>query len=116
MPSFRLHKVLTFLLALALLAGIAPRSVIAAPADTSSSMMMMDGMLMHCDESMPAQDHQMPCDDGATCLGMLGCATAAVASAASVMPADFRVLESSWPPQAALDGLVDRPALPPPIA
>ena len=109
-----LHKIMAFLLALALLAGVAPRSVIAAPAE-KSSMMVMDGMAMHCDENMPAQDHQMPCDNGATCLGMLGCATAAVPSVASVMPADFRVLESTWPPQAAWGGLVDPPALPPPI-
>jgi hypothetical protein len=77
-------------------------------------MQMMDGMDMHCDQPMP-DHHQMPCDDGSTCLGMLGCATAAVLPPA-VVPADFRLLKSSWPPQGSLDGLFLRPAIPPPIA
>ena len=110
------HKALAFLLTLALFTSLATSIVNAAPAEPSSSMMMMmDGMMMNCDQPMPAPDHKMPCDDGSTCLGMLGCATAAVLSPA-VMPADFRSLESSWPPQADLDGLFLRPALPPPIA
>jgi hypothetical protein len=108
------HKVLAFLLTLALFTSLAPRIVNAAPAEPSSAVTMMDGMMMNCDQPMPTPDHQMPCDDGSTCLGMLGCATAAVLPPA-VMPVDFVLLESSWPPQAGLDGLFLRPALPPPI-
>jgi hypothetical protein len=109
------HKAFVFLLTLALFTSLAPRIANAAPAE--SAMTMMDGM-MNCDQ--PTSDHQMPshqmpCDDGSTCLGMLGCATAAVLPPA-VMPAYFVLLESSWPPQAALYGLFLRPALPPPIA
>jgi hypothetical protein len=105
------HKAFVFLLTLALFTSLAPRIVNAAPAE--STMTMMDGMMMNCDQ--PMSDHQMPCDDGSTCLGMLGCAMAAVLPPA-VMPAYFVLLESSWPPQAGLDGLFLRPALPPPIA
>lgn len=111
------HRALAFLLALALFAALAPKSVNAAPVQSSSSMtMMMDGTTMHCDEHMPAQNHQKPCDNGATCLGMLGCAMADLQSQAAVTQAGYRVQESSWPLQAALVGLVHPPALPPPIA
>jgi len=108
------HKALVFLLTLALFASLAPGMVNAAPAESSPAMMMMDGKMMNCDQPAP-DHHQMPCDDSSTCLGMLGCAMAAILPPA-VRPADFVLLESSWPPQADLDGLFLRPALPPPIA
>lgn len=110
------HKALAFLLTLALFTSLAPGIANAAPAEPSSAMMMMDGKMMNCDQPMPAPDHhQMPCDDGSTCLGMLGCAVTTILPPA-VMPVDFVLLKSSWPPQADLDGLFLRPALPPPIA
>lgn len=115
--SYRLqNRLLAVLIVLALIVSVAPVAAHAAP--TPSVPAMMDGMTMNCDQSMPDHrmpDHQMPCDDGSTCLGMLGCAMAAVLPPA-VMSVDFVRLESSWPPQAALDGLFQRPALPPPIA
>jgi hypothetical protein len=110
------HKAWAFLLVLALFASLAPRIANAAPAEPV--MTMTDGKMMNCDQPMPDHQtpgHQMPCDDGSTCLGMLGCAVAAILPPA-VRPSDFVLLESSWPPQADLDGLFLRPALPPPIA
>lgn len=114
------NRITALAMALVLAVSLTPGMVNAAPSAGKSSMaehmdMPMDGM-MHCDQDMPSQDHQMPCDDGSACLGMLGCAVAAMLSPAAVAPADFHVLESSWPPRAALDGLTQPPALPPPIA
>jgi hypothetical protein len=104
---------LAILLALALFASLAPKTADATPKAVSSAM-AMDGMMMNCHEQMPMPDHKMPCDDRSTCLGMLGCAMLALPPV-TVAPAEFLFLQSSWPPQAALDGLVRRPALPPPI-
>lgn len=119
MLNFVRRKSTALLVALALVVSLVPtmaNAMPAAPARTSMdmAMTMADGS-MHCDQKMPMPAHKAPCGDGATCLGMLGCATAAVVAPA-VTPANFQLRKTSWPSQAALDGFFLRPALPPPIA
>lgn len=113
--SFVRRKITALLVALALLVGIAPTLATAAPERTSAAMTMMDGM-MNCDQQMPAKDRHMPCDDNSTCLGMLGCAMAAMPMPATSGPAGFTAFKPSWSPQREPDAVTARPALPPPIA
>jgi hypothetical protein len=119
MLRFVRRKLTAVLVALALAAGLAPAMASAMPAGSEKAGMDMTMSMseggMHCDQQMPVPDHKTPCNDGATCLGMLGCVAPTALAPAAVAPVAALHFHSFWPPQLALNGLARQPALPPPI-
>ena len=108
------HRLIALAVAFALANSLAPAMANVVPQDTSSVMTMADGM-MNCDQHMPMQHHQMPCDNSSTCLGMLGCTTVAVLPPIAFVSVNYSTFEPSWSAQREPDDGSLLPALPPPI-
>jgi hypothetical protein len=108
------HRLIALVVTFSLAISLSPAMASSMPQDMSPGMTLANGM-MNCDQQLPMPDRHMPCDNSATCLGMLGCATAAVLPPMAFVPVNFLAFEPSWSPQREPDEVSMAPALPPPI-
>jgi hypothetical protein len=108
------RKFIALLVAVTVIGSLAAPSANAAP--ISSGAPMVSKGEMDCGQSAPLPDHPMPCDQGATCIGMLGCAAQLTLPTMATMPVIGARLQPFWPQIPAPKGLARQPALPPPIA
>jgi hypothetical protein len=113
------RKLVVFVLALILTAGVAPMAMAgtaAASCDMAMGSMDMQASLSQDQHGMPMQEQQMPFKD------MGSCCTATCAGASGLSQVGYSPVLASkpavpgWSVQAELTGIHSRPELPPPIA
>lgn len=107
------RKSVALLVAVTVIGGLAMMPAGAAPVAHDAAMAAEGDM--HCGQSAPMPEPSAPCDQGTTCIGMLGCAAQLPLPTVAALPTIGAQLQSVWPPTIAPDGLARQPALPPPI-